>query len=407
VYRLYRFLSSGLERLLVWKFPERFGDPPGFSVDLWMHAASVGEAQVAAAILKELKKKRPEVSVLLTLQTPTGLKRAEELLAEEEVSFWLAPWDGPQIIKAFLENLKPRVLALIETELWPNLLQEALRRGIRVVILNGRLSPKAFPRYRLLRPLLAPLLKEVAFLGAISSEDRQRFVQLGVPEERTAVEGNAKHDLLFKRAQQLCYQELQALVQRLGLEPQEKVVVLGSFRGGEEKVALEILKALKDFPQTKFIVVPRHPEKAPQFYRVLAPLGLPVAFFRKAVGLQGFRVVIVDEVGPLFKLYALSEMAVIGGSFVPRGGQNPIEPAVLGKPVVFGAHMENFPLESKILLDSGGAYQVSSPGEAALVLRKWLLSPAEASHTGLKAFQAARKLRGAAKRYAEVLQQFL
>ena len=174
MYSFYRLGTLLLERILARPFPERFRRPDSLSpVDLWMHAASVGEAQVAGAILRALKAKSPEISIFLTLQTPTGLRRAQSLLGDlSGVRVELAPWDGPRTVADFLRRLRPKVLALIETELWPNLLKEAYARGTRVLILNGRISEKAFPRYRMLKPLWAPLLREVSFIGTISPEDR-------------------------------------------------------------------------------------------------------------------------------------------------------------------------------------------------------------------------------------------
>lgn len=370
-----------------------------------MHAASVGEVQVAGAILKALKAKHPDIPIFLSLQTQTGLKRAKSLLGNMSgMRIELAPWDGPRTVAAFLEVLRPKVLVLIETELWPNLLEEAFARGTKVLILNGRISEKAFRRYRLIKPLLAPLLKGVNFIGTISSEDQERFLALGAPPQRVEVFGNAKHDLLFERAKSLDPSDLR---ERLGLVPGEKLVVFGSVRGGEEKIVRQMISALKDLPDIRFVVVPRHPERAESFFKTLAPLGLSISFFRGANGLSGFRIVIVDEVGPLFGLYALSEVAVIGGSFVGKGGQNPVEPAVFGKPILFGPHMENFRPEARALLQGQGAHQAKDPAEATTVLRSWLLEPTKASEIGRKALLSAEKLRGASRRYAEILRRFL
>lgn len=370
-----------------------------------MHAASVGEAQVAGAILRALKAKSPEISIFLTLQTPTGLRRAQSLLGDlSGVRVELAPWDGPRTVAAFLRRLRPKVLALIETELWPNLLKEAYARGTIVLILNGRISEKAFPRYRMLKPLWAPLLREVSFIGTISPEDRERFVALGALPQRVEVFGNAKHDLLFERARSLNPSDLR---ERLALAPGERLVVFGSVRGGEERAVRRMISILRDLPGLRFLVVPRHPERAERFYRALAPLGLSVSFFRGTGRLSGFRIVIVDEVGSLFGLYALAEAAVIGGSFVKKGGQNPVEPAVLGKPVLFGPNMENFRPEAEVLLKGQGAYQAKDPTEAATVLRSWLLEPKKALSVGQKALASAEGLRGASSRYAEVLKRFL
>ncbi len=405
MYRFYRWASGLAEKLLAGRYPERFV-PSGLTpVDLWMHAASVGESRVAAAILKALRKIRPETKIFLSLQTAAGLAEARKLLEGfSGIKVGLAPWDGPKALKAFFETLRPRVLALVETELWPNLLAEARARNVPVVIVNGRLSDRSYPRYRRLKGLWRPFLTGVAFLGAISERDRARFEALGVPRERTAVLGNAKHDLAFERAGNL---DPGPLARRLGLEPGQRLLVFGSLRAGEEHLVAELVAGLSGEPGVRFVVVPRHPERAPDFYRHLAPLGWPVAFFRGAEGLAGFRIVIVDEVGPLFGLYALASAALVGGSFASHGGQNPVEPAVFGKPILFGPHMENFRPEAESLLEAGGAVQVNSGAEALSVLRTWLRDPDQAQKVGQKALQAALKLRGASRRYARVLARFL
>ncbi len=405
MYSLYRGVTWLGERILARRFPERFSWKESPSVDLWMHAASMGEALVASAILRVLKESQPDLRVLLTLQTPTGLRRAQETLGDlKRICFRMAPWDGPRVISQVLARTHPRVLALVETELWPNLIREALRCGVRVLIVNGRLSARAFSRYRLLKPLFKPLLQGMSFIGTISEEDRERFLALGASPEKVSVMGNAKHDLLFERIWNL---EVTEPVHKLGLSPGERVVIFGSVRGGEEKVVRELVESLKDFSDVRFVVVPRHPERARDFYQALAPLGLSTAFYRGASGLKGFRVIIVDEVGPLLSLYALAEVAVVGGSFVPKGGQNPIEPAVLAKPVLFGPYMDNFRPEVRVLLAKGGAFQSKNPEIAKEKLRAWLLDPELARKTGQKARQAALSLRGASRRYAEVLKTAL
>ena len=405
MYGIYRLLSGLAEKTLARRYPERFSavavEAPA---EVWMHAASVGESRVAAAIVRRLLELRPRTRVFLTLQTETGLSEARKLLAHlQGVRVELAPWDGPCVVRDFLERLRPRVLALVETELWPNLMREAAGRGVSLLILNGRLSPRSFTRYRWLIPLFRPVVRGVALAGVISEEDGERFRSLGVPAERIVVGGNAKHDLTFERIGEL---DPAPLVRRLGLGPGERVVIFGSMRGGEEDLVRETVAALLGEEGVRFVVVPRHPQRAPDFYQGLSGLGATVAFFRRGDPSRA-RIVVVDEVGSLFGLYALAEAAVVGGGFVPKGGQNPVEPAMLGKPVIFGPHMENFLPEVRTLLAGKGAVQVGTAGELSSVLRRWLRDPAGAREVGRRAFSAARRLRGASRRYAEMLLRFL
>ncbi len=404
MYPLYRAATWISEKVLSRRFPERFEEPEAKEVSLWMHAASVGEALVASAILKELKLKLPDVPVLLTLQTKTGLERALSLLkGQKNLKVALSPWDGPSTLRKWFETLRPRVFALIETELWPNFVMEAKKSGAAVVLLNGRISKKSFSRYRMVKPLFARVLAEFSLIATISEEDAERFKALGAPEEKTFVVGNAKHDMLFERLFDL---EVEEPVRRLGLGLEEIVIVFGSVRGGEEKFVRDVIEGLLKEERLKFVVCPRHPERARSFYEAVSSLGIPVAFYG-AEGLSGFKAVVVDQVGPLLSLYALCFAAVVGGGFVPKGGQNPMEPAVLSKPVVFGPHMENFAPEVKALTKAGGGVCVRDASEAVKVLKGWLKNPEEARSVGRRARLAANSLRGASKRYAELLRRLL
>ncbi|RUM88289.1 MAG: 3-deoxy-D-manno-octulosonic acid transferase [Thermodesulfatator sp.] len=399
VYGLYRTASLLLEGLLRPFFPERLRPLEAGPVDLWIHAASVGELRAAEALLVALKDREPSLRVVLTLQTQSalGLARRRGLGAQ----VFPAPWDGPRTVTRTLETLRPQMLVLVETELWPNLLAEALRRGIRVCVVNGRLSDRSFPRYLALRRLFTPLLQRLSFVGAISERDRERFVALGVPPKRVEVLGNAKYDLLVRERARV---DLTALSARLGLQEGEKVVVLGSLREGEEVLAREVAAGLASLEGTRLVVAPRHLERIPAFRKALEGLGTPVGLFSRN---QTARILLVDEIGPLFGLYGLATAAVIGGSFVPRGGQNPVEPAVWGVPLVFGPHMENFREEARHLLTVGGACQAQGAAETITILRRWLTEPQARARASSALQQGLTQLLGASQRYATRLLRLL
>ncbi|QJA06631.1 3-deoxy-D-manno-octulosonic acid transferase [Thermosulfurimonas marina] len=391
MYRAYRLASFLAERLLRPFFPGRFRPPEAGPVDLWMHAASVGELRVAEALLAALASRGASPRVALTLQTESARRLAQRRNLPAQV--FSAPWDGPRTVVRTLEILRPRVLVLLETELWPNLLAEALRREIPVCVVNGRLSDRSFPRYLALRRLFRPLLERLTFVGAISPLDRERFLALGAPPERVEVVGNAKYDLLVAEKERV---DLEGLSARLRLREGEKVVVFGSMRGGEESLVREVVRQLAAREEVRFVVAPRHLERVSSFKKALEDLGLSLEFFSRH---RPARIVLVDEIGPLFGLYGLATAAVVGGSFVPKGGQNPVEPAVWGVPTLFGPHMENFREEVR-RLSGAGVRMVQTSAEALSLLRQWL----DEEGTRREAREALQKslsaLLGASERYA-------
>ncbi len=402
LYGLYHLGGKLLEPIFQKKGlpPERQGKLPG-PVDLWLHASSVGEATVAVAILEEFLKIRPKTSVLLTLFTPTGVKRAQELIGER-VKVALAPYDLPEFINQALASTSPTVMALIETEIWPNLIVYAHEKGAKVLLLNGRLSAKSFPRYRLIKPLLKGLFGLFSGLAVIGPPEAKRFEALGAPPEKMQIFGNAKHDLLKKRAHSL---DSKVLRRRLDLD-HEEIVVFGSVRQGEEETIAHTIKGLWSRKNLVFIVVPRHLRRLTTLERSLDKKGLSFARWSRLNGKRDQRIVLVDEIGPLFGLYSLAKVAFVGGSLVPKGGQNPMEPAAFGVPVLFGPHMENFENEAQVLRKNGGGFLVQNTQELIFVVEELLGKEA----LYVQASQATRKsleeLSGAASKQAQWLARF-
>ncbi len=397
--KVYRSLGRVLEPYLARRLP-----PPrrGFlkRADVWLHAASVGEAGVAAAIIKAFRQRRKDLSFLLTLQTETGLKRATALL-EGEALVSLAPLDLPGFVERAFSLVRPKVFALIETELWPNLIVTARRRGTKLLLLNGRLSARALKRYRWLKDFWGNLLKNFEALGVIGEEEAKRFLLLGAPEERISILGNAKYDLLWARAQTTDPKEIKGLIGGA------RLVTFGSLRGGEEKAAAKAASLLlKRHPGLKVALVPRHLSLVEPLKRESRRLGLAATLLSRLEPTKD--VIIVDEIGPLLKFYAASEAAFVGGSLVPKGGQNPLEPALFKKPVFFGPHMGNFPYEARALRAALGEETVVRDGEELAARISFLLAnPHEARRRGDLAHQVVKKFLGASARYAALLGQAL
>jgi len=392
MYRLYRLAALLAEALLRPFFPERLRAPEAGPVDLWIHAASVGELRAGEALLAALRRHRPSLRIALTLQTKSALRLAERRGLSARLL--PAPWDGPRTVARALEALRPRALALIETELWPNLLAEAHRRRIPVCVVNGRLSDRSFPRYLALRGLFRPLLEGLSFVGTISELDRERFVALGAPPERVEVVGNAKYDLLAAEKERV---DLEGLSARLALREGERLLVFGSMRGGEEPLVREVVRELSAREEVRFVVAPRHPKRVSSFKKALEDLGLSLGLFSRR---PAARLVLVDEIGPLFGLYGLATAAVVGGSFVPKGGQNPVEPAIWGVPTVFGPHMENFREEVR-RLSGPGARKAENPTEALSILEGWFEEREVYLEARRSLLERVSGLLGASERYTE------
>jgi len=397
----------GLRRTLA-GLPERFGfggppAPPGRPL-IWVHAASVGEVRAAEALLARLPSQFPGCARLLTTTSVTGLDLARSLgLAEVSA---LAPLDIPWSVVRRFARWRPDVLVLIETEIWPHWLRVAARRRVPVVVLNARISDRTFRSYQALKAMWKPLLRTLAGVGAQSERHASRWRGLGADPDRVSVTGNLKHDVPFPDKAGRA-----ALAAKYGFSTEEEIFVCGSTRPGEEEILLEAFQTLaKDAPALKLILAPRHTERAAEVERLLSRRELEFqrrSDLVKTPGPVRAPVLILDTLGELAEVYGLARWAFLGGSLVPQGGQNPLEPARWGVPMVFGPHMENFQEIADALLAVGGAAQVADAGDIVRRLRAWRQNPAAAKSAGAAAETAARSEAGAVARSLELLGNIL
>ncbi len=353
---------------------------------------------MAAAIIKALREKNPSLTILLTLQTETGLKKARELLGGENIA--LAPLDCPGFVARAFENVRPQVLALIETELWPNLISSARKFGVKILLLNGRLSQKSLKRYLLFKNFWAGLLNHFEAIGVIGPKEAERFLKLGAPEEKIRILGNAKYDLLRERSQKISTGEIKALLDT------GRLITFGSVRSGEEKQVVEATRLLLNtFPTLTVALVPRHLSLVKRLKKWLTSYGLPYALWSRK---EKAPVIIVDEIGPLLSFYAASYAAFVGGSLIPKGGQNPLEPAAFKRPVIFGPHLTNFPYEAKALKERlGEEIVVRNAQEIFAQFSSFLRDEPKTKALGERAYAVFESFVGASKRYASWLSGFL
>ncbi len=380
------------------KPPSRRGLLP--QADIWLHAASVGEAQIAAAIIKAFLKRRPQTKILLTLQTYTGLAKAKELLSSKEIAVELAPFDLPSFARKAFAKTRPKVFALIETELWPNLILEAFKQQVPVLTLNGRLSERAYRRYRLLLGLWRKILGNFWALGVIGPLEAKRFEALGAPRDRLYILGNAKYDLLYERKK--AFSDAKHLKKFF---PQ-RLLTFGSLRGGEEK---EVVKAVfllykKFSEEICFVLAPRHLKNLKKLAQKLQERKIPYTLWSR-LPQERAPVVLLDTIGPLLEIYAFSYASFVGGSLIPKGGQNPFEPALFERPLLFGPFMMNFPYEAEALRKRCGNIIVKNGEEIFEKFSYWLEKPLEAQKTGQLAYQVLKEFLGASQKYALLLEK--
>jgi 3-deoxy-D-manno-octulosonic-acid transferase len=367
---------------------------------VWVHAVSVGEVISAVPFIKELRKRYPFISVVLSTVTDTGQKVAGEKAADIARIIYL-PFDLAHIVKRVLKRIRPSLFIAVETELWPNIFRIFNNEGIRLLVMNGRLSDNSFSGYRKIKFFIRDVLSRVDLFCMQDRVYAERIRELGVDKDRVKVTGNFKFDTRPPET-------LPEWTGSLG----HPVVLAGSTHEGEEELMVSVFGRLKsDLPEMNLLLAPRHPERFRKIEEMIRERGLP---FLKRSGLSAANfpagkvsgmIVLLDTIGELASAYGIADIAVMGGSFVKVGGHNPLEPAFWGKPVVCGPHMENFPFIQDFYIGSG-AIKTDDDGLYD-VLKELLRSPAKRKAMGERARTLYREKAGAVGRAVEVLEGYL
>ncbi|MHC4261848.1 MAG: 3-deoxy-D-manno-octulosonic acid transferase [Planctomycetota bacterium] len=353
------FRAMVLERLGM-GLPRLSADAPA---RVLIHGVSVGETKGAQSLVQRLRESAPGVEIVFSTSTSTGQEVARQLYPDLEVVRF--PVDPAPVVSRFLSRLRPTAIVLVELEIWPNFLRAANRRGIPVAVVNGRITDRSYGRYELFRSLF-PQFNRISMFCAQSDVYAERFRSLGVEEERIVVTGNVKVDgLEVGRAEP--GSELKRL---LGADDERPVIVAGSTHDPEERMLLEA--CARAVPEARLILVPRHPDRAPSIVEQCAAHGLTL---HRLTELRDGLVepdpsvpALVDTIGELEAVYGLADIAFVGGSLIPHGGQNVLEPAAQGLPVVFGPHVENFYQEVALLEQSDACRRVEDARELEGVL---------------------------------------
>lgn len=374
---------------------------------LWIHAISVGETRTVVPLVKALKKRFPEYALVLSNVTETGHKVAEGV-AEIDLCLYF-PYDFSFTVERVFRRVKPALVAIVETEIWPNFVRTANRHGIPVILVNGRISDRSFPRYRRLRFFLEPILQQFTLLGMQSSLDAERIVAMGAPAERVEVIRNLKFDMQAEGVDRL---ETEDIRRDFRLPEDCRVWVAASTHAGEEELVLEVhSRLLRDRRDLALILVPRHPERCRAVGELLSSRQIPFVLRseieREASPLMGGTVLLVDSVGEVLKFYAVAELVFVGGSLVPVGGHNVLEASLMGKPVLFGPYMHNFKEIARLLLAAGGGVSVAGADELYKQVAALLAEPEKGRSMGDRGYSLLQENRGAAERTLKVIEGIL
>ena len=405
---LLSLLLRGLKnRAYLKRIPERFGRTPGLKSlqpVIWVHAVSVGEVQASGALVKRLLRSYPRYQVLLTTITPTGAAQVGQLFAGAVEHRYL-PYDLPHGVSLFLRRVNPRLLIILETEIWPNLLHYCRRRGVPAILVNARLSSASYHGYLRLRRFSASAVRSLSHIAARGAEDAERFLALGADPANVSIAGNLKFDSETEDDDDGQVQSL-----RQALAANRPVWIAASTHEGEEEQVLDAFRLVRDeFANGLLIIAPRHPERFDKVYDLCRRRGQEVARRTAAAGAvpRDTDVYLLDTLGELSRFYACADVAFVGGSLVPAGGHNVLEPARLGVALVSGEHTANF-AEIVALFKSADAITLVADAAqlAAAVIR--LLADAQLRRTrGERGQQVAQQNRGALDSVMAILERYL
>ena len=412
MYLLYSVLSWGLLVLALPYFLIRSFRIPGYARSLWarfgfealpasdaptvwIHAVSVGEVLAARTIIPELKRVFPDARIAVSVITVTGRQVADEKLTDADLVFY-CPFDLAFLIRRAVSRLRPTALVVLETEIWPHLLRENHRQGAVTMMAAGRISDRSYPRYRLIRPFMKRVLREIDVFCMQSPLYAERIESLGAPRDRILVTGSMKFDAAPEARESL------------GLVPSgRKVLIAGSTLSPEESILLDAAERLRaDFPELYLVLAPRHPPRFEEAFELARSRGHRVV--RRSdddAPNANADVLILDSLGELARLYRDADVVFVGGSLATWGGHNIIEPAAFGRPVLFGPHMSNFQDTAQIFLDADAAVQVADEASLESELRRLLSDAGERAALGARAERVIEDHRGATARTVDTLKE--
>ena len=371
---------------------------------IWLHAVSVGETLAAVPLVKALQEKYPERRLLITCMTPTGSERITAAFGDS-VDHSYAPYDTPGAVARFLKRVQPKMLIIMETELWPNTVAACYKRQIPVILANGRLSEKSARGYARVSKLSGPMVAQLSAVAAQHGDDGGRFTALGLPAEKLHITGNIKFDLELNAQIRL---SAEALRQQWDGTNQWPVLLAASTHRGEDEIILQAFSLIKQSVNNALLVlVPRHPERFNQVGDLCLDAGYSLARRSNNDSTDNADILLGDTMGELMTFFGACDIAFVGGSLVANGGHNMIEPAAWGKPTLSGLSVFNFAEVSRLLAEAGGLSLVEDAAALAESVIELMKNPEQAQQMGLSAQQVAEANRGALERLLAVIDNSL
>lgn len=373
---------------------------------VWFHAVSVGEAVAIKPLVMEFKQRHPSLDMIVSTVTETGRQMVLDKLSEVHSTIYF-PLDFSPCVRRSLAVLRPRLFAMVETEIWPNFLRLTYEQGIPALILNGRISPHSFRRYKKVSFFMKEIFKYLEAAAMQSQEDASRIMELGCPECKVLVTGNLKFDLPITPKEVLIdkFELLKAQTR------DKQLFVAGSTHQGEEEQILDMFRqVLQNFPNLLLIIAPRHLDRIPKIVDLIQLKGFVPVLKSKLPGVSKLPtdpVIVLDTLGELSSLYGLATLVFVGGSLVPVGGHNILEVAAHGIPPVFGPHMFNFKEIAYLIKEEGGGWQIENKESLMSLIMKLLRDPEKITEAGQRAFEVVRANRGAVRKTVDLLDNFL
>ena len=383
--------------------------PVSFNMDadrsIWIHAVSVGEVLTARPLISDLKRRYPELRMFLSTTTLAGQQLARRSVQDVDAVFYF-PFDLGIFVRRTLDLVRPRLFVMMETEIWPNLLRECRARAVKTAIVNGRLSPKSFPRYRMVRPMMRRVLDDIDKFCVQSEESARRFIELGADPGRVAVTGSLKFDSLDLPSTALQARARDRVLRYFRVPPSRPVIMAGSTMKGEEAAVLRAFRRVRSTaPNALLILAPRNPERFAEAEQLARGEGWKVAR-RSDLAVDAdprVDIVVLDTIGELATLYQVATVVFVGGSLVATGGHNVLEPAVFGKPIIFGPHMENFFEIADAFVSNGGGVQIAGEHELEEAFISLMGDPVRRARLGAAARALVEANRGAKEKSVSVL----
>ena len=389
------------------RIAERFGlfTAEDVTDGIWIHSVSVGETIAAAPLVKRLQQQYPRVPIIVTTMTPTGSERVRALFGDSVFHIY-APYDLPGSIGRFLDRIRPRLLVIMETELWPNTIYYSRKRNIPVLLANARLSAKSAAGYRRLLPLTRPMLASLSKVVAQTPADGERFLGLGLCAAQLVVSGSIKFDIAISDELKAEARDLKALWTNAG---QRLVILAASTHDREDEIVIEAFKrVLAECPRMLLVLVPRHPERFDRVAALSSQHGLITLRRSTAERVDNdTQVLIGDSMGELLLFYGCADICFVGGSLVDTGGHNTLEPAAWGVPIITGQSDYNFLHISRLLQDQNALFKVSNPATLAATVKELANSRDKRTAAGANALAVIEANRGALDRLVSVVDNYL